>query len=345
VRAHGREDLSTINVLAQALDCGVLPDEGKGASPKDCSAARPSAVTQQALRDAHSVWHRSCALGRLPVVRKPLCPWNHPNGRIEGAVLLIPVSPDGQLRQLRIRCARRAQEGPPGLRRLTGKRGQWMAAMASTLPPAAPTREHGIRGGDRGVKMPAGIPVVGTGARGTRSLGNGRAQRMRRRRCSARRTPLQGAGTSRAVRKSQGKERRWMRDITHQLSRPIGTHAQDQSVGSICLAQLAGIRQRTARTRRGANARQNNRMIATWPFYQLNPFGADQAGGVGMRVESVDPASTSQTGPACFARHKAHDRRAVCGACGWTGHRDEVGAIPLSRRAGLPGERAGAARA
>jgi transposase len=84
-------------------------------------------------------------------------------------------------------------------------------------------------------------------------------------------------------------------------------------------------------------------MIATWPFYQLSTFIAYKAERVGIRVEYVDLAYTSQTCPACFARNKAQDRRYVCGVCGWTGHRDQVGAITISRRTGLAGHRQGAA--
>ncbi len=89
-------------------------------------------------------------------------------------------------------------------------------------------------------------------------------------------------------------------------------------------------------------------MIATWPFYQLSTFIAYKAERLGMRVEQVEPASTSQTCPTCFARNKAHDRRYVCSDCGWTGHREAAGAINISRRTvgtGLHCENAGAARA
>ena len=167
-------------------------------------------------------------------------------------------------------------------------------------------------GVDLGVKIPAVIHVVG---KGTRYLGNGRSQRMKRRRFYARRKRSPTPSKDARVRKSQGKERRWMRDINHKLSRQIVSHAQAQGVGIIRLEQLAGIRQRThqrtARTSRGAKARKNNRMIATWPFYQLSTFIAYKAERVGMCVEQVDPAYTSQTCPVCFARNKAHDRRYV----------------------------------
>lgn len=341
--AHCQEYISTVNVLVQALDYEVLPDGGTGASTKDFIAALPSAVKNQALRDARSVWKRSFALGRIPVLRKPICQWNNQNWRIEGEALLLPLYGGGQVRQTGIRCAPVGQKGMPGLLRIKRKRGKWIAEIAYTLPTVELTREQGVMGVDLGVKIPAAIHVPGNG---TRYLGNGRYQRMMRRRFYARRQQLQRAGKVRAVRKDQGKERRWMRDINHKLSRQIVNHARSQGVGTVRLEQLTGIRQRTARTSRGAKsqrARRNNRMIATWPFYQLSTFIVYKAERLGIRVEQVDPAYTSQACPACLARNKAQDRRYVCSECGWTGHRDAVGAINISRRTGLHGDSAGAA--
>src|SRR5262249_20694994 len=147
---------------------------------------------------------------------------------------------------------------------------------------------------------------------------------------------------------SQGNEARWMRDTNQKLSRQIVSHAQQQGVGGSRLERLAGIRQRTqrtARTSRGAKqalARNNNRLIATWAFHHLVTFIAYKAERAGMGVAGGDPAYTRQTCPACFQRNKATDRRDICGACGWTGHRDAVGAINTSRRAGRGGDSSGA---
>lgn len=341
LQAHGQEYISTSNVLVQALVSDVLPEK---ASTKDFTAALPSAVRNQALRDARSVWTRSFALGRIPVLRKPICQWNNQNWRIEDATLLLPVYLDGQARHTAIRCAPLTparQEGQPGLLRITHKRGKWIADIAFTLPVPAPTPAPGIMGIDLGVKLPAVIHVVG---KGTRYLGNGRYQRMMRHRFCARRKQLQKAGKVRAVCASQGQEQRWMRDINHKLSRQIVTHTQTQGMGVIHLERLAGIRQwthqGTARTSRGAKnamARKNNRMIATWTFHQLSTFIAYKAERLGIHVEMVDPAYTSRTCPACFHRNKAQDRRYVCAECGWGGHRDAVGAINISRRTGAGG--------
>ncbi len=347
LRAHCQEYVSTVNVLVAALDSDVLPDGGKGTSTKDFTATLPSAVKNQVLRDARSVWKRSLALGVLPVLRKPICQWNNQNWRMEGDQLLVPVCQNGQVAHIAIRCAPMTLEGKPGVLRINRKRHRWIAEIALTLPEPEPTTGENMMGVDLGIKIPAVVHVIG---KGTRYIGNGRYQRFRRRRFHAGRKQLQKAGKVRAVRQSRGKERRWMRDINHKLSRQIVAHAQQQGVGIIRLEELAGIRRRisqytprTACTSRGAQrhhaARKNNRMKNTWSFFQLTQFITYKAERLGIRVERVDPAYTSQTCPACFTRNKADDRRYVCVECGWMGHRDAVGAINIARRAPDTGRR------
>jgi putative transposase len=198
--------------------------------------------------------------------------------------------------------------------------------------------------------------VVHVLGKGTRYLGNGRSQRMMRRRFYAGRKTLHKGGKVRAIPKSRGKARRGMRDVNHPLSRQLVTPAQPQGVGLIRVQELAGIRarstpasqhaarpsRRTQRKRKHA-VRKNNRMTTTGPVFQLTQFITYTADRWGMRVEQVDPADTSQTCPACFARNQAQDRRYVCGACGCTGHRDAVGAINIARATGQSGHRTGAA--
>jgi IS605 OrfB family transposase len=347
LRAHCQEYLSAINVLVQAVDSDVLPNGGKDASTKDFTAALPSAVKNQALRDARSIWNRSCQLGVMPVLRKPICQWNNQNWRIErgieGDVLLIPVYQNGQVGQIAIRCRGTEPQGSPGILRIKRKRGKWVGDVAYTLPEPEATTAQGVMGIDLGVRVPAVVHVIG---KGTRFLGNGRQQRAKRRQGYARRRELQQASKVRAVRKTHGTERRWLRDTNHKLSHAIVSHAPVQGVGIIRLERLAGIRSRvsqrtvrcTARKSRGvrgrttAKARKNNRLIATWTFHQLATCIAYKAERAGIVVEWVDPAYTSQTCPACLRRNTVTDRRHVCVACGWTGHRDAVGAINTSRR-------------
>ncbi len=277
--AHCQEYISTVNVLASALDADMLPEKF---STKDFIAALPSAVKNQALRDAHCVFKRSLELEVLPVLKKPICQWNNQNWSLEQGMLTLPVSLNGKTQQIHIRCADITLEGRPGILRIKKNRGKWIADITVTIAKPVPVEQEGVMGIDLGVKTPAVASVSG---KGTRFFGNGRYQRH---------------------------------------------------------ISLSGIRKGTTRTSRGAKARKNNRMIATWSFYQLTLFITYKAERLGMKVEQVDPAYTSQECPACGARNKAQDRTYVCAECGWMGHRDKVGAINISRRASLSDKRIGA---
>ncbi len=74
--SHCQEYISTINVLASALDADVIP-HGDTFSTKDFAASLPSCVKNQALRDARSVFKRSLELDCLPLLKKPMCQWNN----------------------------------------------------------------------------------------------------------------------------------------------------------------------------------------------------------------------------------------------------------------------------
>ena len=336
--AHCQEYISTVNVLASALDADVIPHDDTF-STKDFVATLPSCVKNQALRDARSVFKRSLELDKLPVLKKPICQWNNQNWQIKEGKLIVPVCLEGKVQQIEMACAQMELVGWPGILRIKKKRGKWIADVTMTAEKPAASSAQGVMGIDLGIKVPAVVHIPG---KGTRFFGNGRYQRHMRRRFYTRRKKLQKAKKNRAVKKSQGKERRWMKEINHKLSRQIVNHAHEQGVGTIKSEALHGIRKGTTSTSRGAKARKNNRMKNSWSFYQLMTFIAYKAERFGIKVEQVDPAYTSQECPACRARNTAQDRTYVCAECGWMGHRDAVGAISISRRAGLSGNRRGA---
>ncbi len=336
--SHCQEYISTVNVLSSAFDADLIPHDDTF-STKDFVANLPSCVKNQALRDAWSVFKRSLDLDSLPILKKPICQWNNQNWSVEQGILTIPVCLDGKVQQIHIPCADVALDGLPGILRIKKKRGKWIADITMTIPKPKPVEQDGVMGIDLGIKVPAVTYVSG---KGSRFFGNGRNLRMMRRRFYARRKKLQKAKKKRAEKSSQGKETRWMKDINHKLSRQIVNHAYEQGVGTIKVESLQGIRKGTTSKSRGAKARKNNRMKNSWSFYQLTAFIAYKAERLGIKVEQVDPAYTSQECPACSARNKAVDRTYVCAECGWMGHRDMVGAINISRRAGLSGERIGA---
>src|SRR5437588_10851878 len=180
-----------------------------------------------------------------------------------------------------------------------------MTDVTMTQAKPAPVSQEGVMGIDLGIKVPAVAHIRG---KGTRFFGHGRYQRQMRRRFYARRKKLQKAKKTRAVKKSQGKEARWMKDINHKLSRQMVNHAHEQGVGTIKIEALHGIRKGTTRTSRGAAARKNNRMKNSWSFYQLTLFITYKSERLDIKVKQVDPAYTSQDCPACRASNKSQDR-------------------------------------
>jgi IS605 OrfB family transposase len=334
--AHCTEYISTVNMLVQAQELEILPEK---VSTKDFKAPLPSAVKNQALRDAQSVYKKSIELGVIPVLKKLICQWNNQNWQMTDCMLTIPMWVEGKTEQVSLACDGFVYAGKAGMLRIKKKRGKWIADITLSIATPSPIESERVMGVDLGIKVPAVSYTTGYGAR---FYGNGRYQRQMRRRFYARRKKLQKAKKIRAIRKSRGKESRWMKNINHKLSRQIVNHAYANGIGIIKVESLTGIREGTTRKSRGTKARKNNRMMNTWSYYQLTQFITYKAVRQGIRVEQVDPAYTSKECPACSARNKADDRTYVCYNCGWIGHRDKVGAINISRRTGLSDKRIGA---
>src|SRR5207248_3045369 len=162
-----------------------------------------------------------------------------------------------------------------------------------------------VMGVDTGIKVPAVAFIAGQSAR---FYGNGREMRYKRRKFYARRKKLQHFKKKKTLSRTKNKESRWMKDINHKISRKIVNYAHTQGVATIKVESLEGIRQGTTRTSRGASAQKNNRAINSWAFYQLTCFLTYKAARLGIKVEMVDPAHTSQECPACKHRNKADDR-------------------------------------
>jgi transposase len=88
------------------------------------------------------------------------------------------------------------------------------------------------------------------------------------------------------------------------------------------MKQLPGIR-RTARA-----SRKNEENLHTWSFFRLAQYVEYKAKLLGIKVEYVDPAYTSQKCPICGVLNKAKDRKYEC-KCGYHGHLDIVGAVNI----------------
>ncbi len=136
------------------------------------------------------------------------------------------------------------------------------------------------------------------------------------------RSDLQARGSlsaKRHLRKLSGRQRRFQKDINHQISKRLVATAQ-RTNRAIALEDLTGIRARTRA--RGAEQRARH---SNWSFAQLRQFIEYKAQLAGIRVVLVDPKHTSQQCARCGHIDKANrcsQSEFLCCACGHAAHAD-----------------------
>jgi IS605 OrfB family transposase len=133
---------------------------------------------------------------------------------------------------------------------------------------------------------------------------------------------------TRVLKRQSGREKRFMRDVNHVISRQVIESAIADSVSVIGLEDLTGIRKRT-KVRKKQRYKHNS-----WAFRELQTFIEYKAQAAGIIVAYVDPKYTSQTCPTCshISRNNRNGRSFRCEACGYALNSDLVGAMNIEAR-------------
>ena len=113
------------------------------------------------------------------------------------------------------------------------------------------------------------------------------------------------------LKKLSGYESRKIRHENHVLSKLLVDEAKRHNCGTIRMEQLKEIRSKTKTWNK-----HRNRMIAGWSFYQLQTFVKYKSAAVGITVELVNPAYTSQTCHHCLKLGFRVGERFTCLTCG-----------------------------
>ena len=323
--------IQTVNrIVARAVEIG----EWHRPTSRTVNAPLPSAVKNQATQDARSVFCKSKKLGKVPILKKPVCFWNNQNYRVGEDTISFPVWINGRCIRIQVKALiqehQRIQlQGCLGTMRIVEKSGKWFAQISGEVKEAPPKSNGETMGVDLGIEVPA---VVATSTGKTCFFGNGRQQKTIRRRYAVKRRKSGKAKKLKASKKAKDKEPRWMKDQNHKLSRSIVNLAIRENVSTIRLEKLTDIRSATRKSRK------NNRSLHSWSFYRLASFVEYKAKLEGIIVEFVNPAYTSQTCPGCRMLNKVKDRLYTC-ECGFRSHRDRVGALNILRVPAQAGKR------
>jgi IS605 OrfB family transposase len=185
-----------------------------------------------------------------------------------------------------------------------------MLAVKSEDVPASDGPHFGLDLGVANVAVLSGPDTV--------QFWDGKPLRCVRERFFRYRQALQQKRKTGMVKRSKGRETRWVRQMNHQVSREIVDLVAAHG-GVLHVEKLLGIRDRTKLTRKV------NRMVHSWPFAQLLGFIGYKAALAGVRVIAEDPRHTSQQCSRCgYTDRKNRPRQALfrCHACGYTLHAD-----------------------
>lgn len=314
--------IQTINSLVSEM---VSDEKPTRKTSKDVNTPLNSAVKNQAIRDAKSVFKKAkkTKFTTIPILKKPVIVWNNQNFTLTPEAISMPFVVEGKSKKIAIRALVQMrdlelmrQAVKTGTLRVTQKNNKWIAQIALEMPTQTTFSMRNM-GVDLGIKAPA---VCKTDSGKVKFAGNGRQNKYIRRKFKAFRKKMGKAKKVSAIKNLDDKEQRWMKDQDHKISRSIIDFATKNKVGIIRLEQLANIR-KTTRT-----SRKNNHSIHNWSFYRLAQYIEYKANLAGIKVEYVNPAYTSQKCPQCNERNKAKDRRYTCSNCGYECHRDLVGA-------------------
>jgi len=121
-------------------------------------------------------------------------------------------------------------------------------------------------------------------------------------------------------------QQRRIRDMEHKISRAVIAYAVERQAGTLAVGDVRDVADKTDK---GAVV---NQKLSTWRHGKLRDYLAYKAEAEGIVVVLVDERYSSQTCPHCGYRHKPRGRMYTCGQCGFSRHRDVVGAANILSR-------------
>ena len=105
-----------------------------------------------------------------------------------------------------------------------------------------------------------------------------------------------------------------IKDALHKHTTTFVKHCSEAGIGKIAIGDLTGIRENIDYGKRA------NQKLHQWAFGKVTELITYKAKALGIKVELVDEAYTSQTCPRCGNRKKPTNRNYTC-KCGFHYHR------------------------
>ncbi|PWG62647.1 RNA-guided endonuclease InsQ/TnpB family protein [Bifidobacterium callitrichidarum] len=122
-----------------------------------------------------------------------------------------------------------------------------------------------------------------------------------------------------------------IRNIAHQTSAKTALFAETLGVTEITAGDVRGIEQSTRKNpaKRKKNGKTQRRRLSQWDRGRIEDHIEHKTG---LTVNHIDESYSSQTCPACLTRNRPTGREYRCSNCGFTCHRDAVGALNILQK-------------
>ncbi len=133
-----------------------------------------------------------------------------------------------------------------------------------------------------------------------------------------------------AKKRVKAKAKNQLRDFDHQVSRKAANHVINHNTTRLIVGDVRGIEKETkAKRRMGRHGRQQ---LSQWSRGVQEGYLREKTN---VEVEHLNESYSSQTCPACLTRNRPSGRYYRCKNpdCGFTCHRDAVGAVNILQKA------------
>lgn len=115
-------------------------------------------------------------------------------------------------------------------------------------------------------------------------------------------------------------------DVLKKYTSHLISYCIKNKVSVITIGDIKGIRENMK------FGTKTNQKLHQWLFRQITDMVEYKAKSVGIKVAYQEERYTSQTCPVCSKRHKPSNRNFRCPSCGFSYHRDGIGAINIRKK-------------
>ena len=133
-----------------------------------------------------------------------------------------------------------------------------------------------------------------------------------------------------ARKRAQAKAEAGLANIDHQVTRKAADVAITHDTGNIVVGDVRGIEHKTRQAEKRRAGKNQRRRLSQWSRGKQEKHLTHKTN---TTLKHINEAYSSKTCPACLTRNPPRGRNYQCRGCGFTCHRDAVGALNILMRA------------